>query len=101
MNELTILTKAMIEERKDIAMAIIGGFIAGIAGVCLFSLSGYLISQAVFAPPLYTLIVLTSLVKILGLLRAGSRYAERLYSHRATFSLLSRLRTSFLPSLFR
>lgn len=99
MNELAILTKAMIEERKDIAMAIIGGFLAGIAGVCLFSLSGYLISQTVFAPPLYTLIVLTSLVKILGLLRAGSRYAERLYSHRATFSLLSRLRTSFFAKL--
>lgn len=99
MKELAILTKAMIEERKDIAMAIIGGFIAGIAGVCLFSLSGYLISQTVFAPPLYTLIVLTSLVKILGLLRAGSRYAERLYSHRATFSLLSRLRTSFFAKL--
>lgn len=99
MNELAILTKVMIEERKDIAMAIIGGFLAGIAGVCLFSLSGYLISQTVFAPPLYTLIVLTSLVKILGLLRAGSRYAERLYSHRATFSLLSRLRTSFFAKL--
>ena len=39
MNELAILTKAMIEERKDIALAIIGGFIAGIAGVCLFHLA--------------------------------------------------------------
>jgi ATP-binding cassette, subfamily C, bacterial CydC len=99
MNELAILTKAMIQERKDIAIAIIGGFVAGIAGVCLFAASGYLISQTVFAPPLYTLIVLTSLVKILGLLRAASRYAERLYSHRATFSLLSRLRTSFFAKL--
>ncbi|MFB6367223.1 thiol reductant ABC exporter subunit CydC [Paenibacillus elgii] len=99
MNELAILTKAMIQERKDIAIAIIGGFIAGIAGVCLFAASGYLISQTVFAPPLYTLIVLTSLVKILGLLRAASRYAERLYSHRATFSLLSNLRTSFFAKL--
>ncbi|SCW76651.1 ATP-binding cassette, subfamily C, CydC [Paenibacillus tianmuensis] len=99
MNELAILTKAMIQERKDIAIAIIGGFIAGIAGVCLFATSGYLISQTVFAPPLYTLIVLTSLVKILGLLRAASRYAERLYSHQATFSLLSNLRTSFFAKL--
>ncbi len=99
MNELAILTKAMIQERKDIAIAMVGGFIAGIAGVSLFSASGYLISQTVFAPPLYTLIVLTSLVKILGLLRAASRYAERLYSHRATFSLLSRLRTSFFAKL--
>lgn len=100
MNELAVLSKAMIQERKDIILSILGGFIAGIAGVALFSASGYLISQTIFAPPLYTLIVLTSMVKLLGLLRAASRYGERLYSHRATFSMLSRLRTSFLPSLF-
>ncbi|WP_405152782.1 thiol reductant ABC exporter subunit CydC [Paenibacillus sp. FSL K6-0108] len=99
MNELAILSKAMLQERKDIILSILGGFIAGIAGVALFSASGYLISQTVFAPPLYTLIVLTSLVKLLGLLRAASRYGERLYSHRATFSMLSRLRTSFFARL--
>lgn len=99
MNELAILSKAMIQERRDIVFSILGGFIAGIAGVALFSASGYLISQTVFAPPLYTLIVLTSMVKLLGLLRAASRYGERLYSHRATFSMLSRLRTSFFAKL--
>ncbi|GGF90929.1 thiol reductant ABC exporter subunit CydC [Paenibacillus albidus] len=99
MNELAILSKAMMQERKDIVLSIVGGFIAGIAGVALFSASGYLISQTVFAPPLYTLIVLTSMVKLLGLLRAASRYGERLYSHRATFSMLSRLRTSFFAKL--
>ncbi|TVX93326.1 thiol reductant ABC exporter subunit CydC [Paenibacillus agilis] len=99
MNELAVLSKAMLQERKDIVLSILGGFIAGIAGVILFSTSGYLISQTVFAPPLYTLIVLTSLVKLLGLLRAASRYGERLYSHRATFSILSRLRTSFFAKL--
>lgn len=50
-------------------------------------------------PPLYTLIILTSMVKLLGLLRAASRYGERLYSHRATFSMLSRLRTAFFARL--
>ncbi|WP_106767422.1 thiol reductant ABC exporter subunit CydC [Paenibacillus faecalis] len=99
MNELTVLSKAMLQERKDIVFSILGGFIAGIAGVALFSASGYLISQTVFAPPLYTLIVLTSMVKLLGLLRAASRYGERLYSHRATFSMLSRLRTFFFAKL--
>ncbi|PQP81409.1 thiol reductant ABC exporter subunit CydC [Paenibacillus sp. PCH8] len=99
MKELAILSRAMIQERKDIILSIMGGFIAGIAGVALFSASGYVISQTVFAPPLYTLIVLTSLVKLLGLLRAASRYGERLYSHRATFSMLSRLRTSFFAKL--
>jgi len=99
MNELSILSKAMIQERKDILLSILGGFIAGIAGVILFSASGYLISQTVFEPPLYTLIVLTALVKLLGLLRAASRYGERLFSHRATFSILSRVRTSFFAKL--
>lgn len=99
MNELAILSKAMIQERKDILLSILGGFIAGIAGVALFSASGYLVSQTVFMPPLYTLIVLTSMVKLLGLLRAASRYGERLFSHRATFSMLSRLRTSFFAKL--
>jgi len=99
MSELTILMKAMIRERRDIALAIAGGFVAGIGGVSLFSASGYLISQTVFAPPLYTLIVLISIVKLLGLLRAASRYAERLFSHQATFSILSRLRTSFFAKL--
>ncbi|WP_042203923.1 thiol reductant ABC exporter subunit CydC [Paenibacillus camerounensis] len=99
MNELAILSKAMISERKDILLSILGGFIAGAAGVALFSASGYLISQTVFMPPLYTLIILTSLVKLLGLLRAASRYGERLYSHRATFSMLSRLRTAFFDKL--
>ncbi|ETT73273.1 cysteine ABC transporter permease/ATP-binding protein CydC [Paenibacillus sp. FSL R7-277] len=99
MNELAILSKAMIAERKDILLSILGGFIAGAAGVALFSASGYLISQTVFMPPLYTLIVLTALVKLLGLLRAASRYGERLYSHRATFSMLSRLRTDFFARL--
>ncbi|MEK3903817.1 MULTISPECIES: thiol reductant ABC exporter subunit CydC [unclassified Paenibacillus] len=99
MNELAILSKAMIAERKDILLSILGGFIAGAAGVALFSASGYLISQTVFMPPLYTLIVLTALVKLLGLLRAASRYGERLYSHRATFSMLSRLRTGFFTRL--
>lgn len=99
MGELKLLVRAMVRERSDIALAIVGGFVAGIAGVGLFSASGYLISRTVFAPPMYTLIVLASLVKILGLLRAVSRYGERLYSHRATFSLLSRLRTAFFAKL--
>ncbi|MEN1986311.1 thiol reductant ABC exporter subunit CydC [Paenibacillus hubeiensis] len=99
MSELAMLSKAMFQERKDIVISILGGFMAGIAGVALFSASGYLISQTVFEPPLYTLIILTSLVKLLGFLRSASRYGERLYTHRATFSILSRLRTSFFAKL--
>ncbi|GGO03116.1 thiol reductant ABC exporter subunit CydC [Saccharibacillus kuerlensis] len=99
MSEFSLFFRAMLKERKDILLSILGGFLAGIAGVVLFSASGYLIAKTVFVPPLYTLILLTSLVKILGLVRAASRYGERLFSHRATFSLLSRLRTDFFARL--
>ncbi len=99
MSELSIFARAMLQERKDILLSIIAGFLAGVAGVTLFSLSGYLISKTVFLPPLYTLILLAALVKLLGLARAASRYGERIYSHRATFSLLSRLRTMFFAKL--
>ncbi|QDH20438.1 thiol reductant ABC exporter subunit CydC [Saccharibacillus brassicae] len=99
MTERSLFARAMLKERKDILLSILGGFLAGIAGVVLFSASGYLIAKTVFVPPLYTLILLTSLVKLLGLARAASRYGERLFSHRATFSLLSRLRTDFFARL--
>ncbi|TBL69911.1 thiol reductant ABC exporter subunit CydC [Paenibacillus thalictri] len=99
MKELSLLSYALIRERKDIAIAIVVGFVAGAGGVSLFAGSSYLIAQTVFVPPLYTLIVLISVVKLLGLLRAFGRYAERLYSHRATFSILSRLRSSFFAKL--
>ncbi|MHA7963908.1 thiol reductant ABC exporter subunit CydC [Paenibacillus sp. CAU 1782] len=99
MSELAMLRKAMFRERRDIGLSIVCGFVAGVAGIGLFSASGYMISQTVFAPPLYTLIVLTSFVKLLGFVRAGSRYGERLFSHRATFSLLSTVRSGFFAKL--
>ncbi|MBY7142098.1 thiol reductant ABC exporter subunit CydC [Virgibacillus sp. NKC19-3] len=99
MRDLVIVIKLMMVEKKDILNSIIFGFIAGIAAVGLFSASGYLISKAAFAPPLYTLIILTSSVKLLGLLKAIARYAERYFSHRATFTILSNLRVSFFEKV--
>ncbi|QDI90933.1 thiol reductant ABC exporter subunit CydC [Salicibibacter halophilus] len=99
MRELSTVTKAVIHEKKDVLLSIIAGFITGITGVGLFAASGYLISHAALEPPLYALIILTSTVKLLGLVRALSRYAERYYSHRATFSVLSRLRVTFYQKL--
>lgn len=107
MKQLTMLTRFMFKEKKDIILSILAGFIAGMAAVGLFSASGYLISKAALQPPLYALIVLTSTVKLLGLTRALTRYAERYVSHRATFTILSNLRVAFFrklepiaPSLF-
>src|SRR5699024_10403757 len=99
MKDLTIIMKLMMIEKRDILLSIMFGFIAGIAGVGLFSASGYLISKAALLPPLHALIILTSTVKLLGFIRALSRYAERLFSHRATFTVLSNLRVSFFEKL--
>lgn len=99
MKNLSIVVKYMMIEKKDILLTMIFGFIAGIAGVGLFSASGYLISKAALAPPLHALIIVTSAVKLLGVTRALSRYGERLFSHRATFTTLSNLRVSFFEKL--
>ncbi|WP_053366305.1 thiol reductant ABC exporter subunit CydC [Bacillus sp. FJAT-27245] len=99
MKDLVHVTKLMLKEKRDILYSIIAGFIAGIAAVGLFAASGYLISKAALAPPLYALVILASTVKLLGFIRAMTRYVERYYSHRATFTILSNIRVSFFEKL--
>ncbi|MGF2617310.1 thiol reductant ABC exporter subunit CydC [Rossellomorea vietnamensis] len=99
MKDLMLVIKEVGRERKDILLSIFFGVLAGITAVGLFASSGYLISKAAFVPPLYALTVMIALLKLFGLARAGSRYGERLYSHRATFSILSNLRVDFFKRL--
>lgn len=99
MKDLSLIVKLTLMEKKDILLSILFGFITGIAAVGLFASSGYLISKAALAPPLYALILLTSSVKLLGFTRALSRYGEHYFSHRATFTMLSNLRVSFYEKL--
>ncbi|TYS19679.1 thiol reductant ABC exporter subunit CydC [Rossellomorea vietnamensis] len=99
MKDLMLVMKEVGRERKDILLSILFGVLAGITAVGLFASSGYLISKAAFVPPLYALTVMIALLKLFGLARAGSRYGERLYSHRATFSILSNLRVDFFKRL--
>ncbi|NRG33265.1 thiol reductant ABC exporter subunit CydC [Niallia circulans] len=99
MSALQKIMRLMLIEKKDISVAVVCGFIAGISSVGLFAASGYLISKSVLIPPFYTLIILTSTVKLLGLVKAGAKYGERLSSHRATFTILSNLRVAFFEKL--
>lgn len=99
MKDLMLVMKEVGRERKDILLSILFGVLAGITAVGLFASSGYLISKSAFVPPLYALTVMIALLKLFGLARAGSRYGERLYSHRATFSILSNLRVDFFKRL--
>ncbi len=99
MRDLLIVVREMVSEKKDILLSIMFGFLAGITAVALFASSGYLISKAALSLPVFALAILTAVVKLFGLARAASRYFERLYSHRATFTILSNMRVSFYEKL--
>ncbi len=88
-----------LRERRDITLAILCGFLAGLAGVALLASSGYLISQAALAAQMVILVALGACLKLFGLAAAVSRYGERLFSHRATFTMLGNLRVSFFGKL--
>ncbi|GIO21551.1 thiol reductant ABC exporter subunit CydC [Oceanobacillus sp. J11TS1] len=92
MKDIRLILKTMLKEKKDILFSISFGFLAGIAAVSLFAASGYLISKAAFAPPIYTLMILVASVKLLGITSAVSRYGERYFSHRGTFTILKNIR---------
>ncbi|KGP91732.1 ABC transporter ATP-binding protein [Pontibacillus chungwhensis BH030062] len=99
MNELRAVMKDMMVEKRDIYLSVLFGFLAGITAVALFASSGYLISKAALLPPIYTLSLMIAFLKIMGFARAFGRYLERLYSHRATFTMLSELRVNFYEKL--
>ncbi|MGI2328797.1 thiol reductant ABC exporter subunit CydC [Planococcus sp. YIM B11945] len=99
MSELKSILKLTLVEKKDVALAIFFGFIAGLAGVALLASSGYLISKASLTNQITTLVVMGACLKLFGFVSAISRYMERLYSHRATFTMLSNLRVSFFEKL--
>ncbi|RNA70480.1 thiol reductant ABC exporter subunit CydC [Alteribacter keqinensis] len=99
MKDLAVMFSLISKEKKDVLYSILFGFIAGVAAVALFASSGYLVSKAALAPPLYTLTMTIAFLKFISFLRAGSRYAERYFSHHATFTILSNLRVHFYNKL--
>src|SRR5689334_21205407 len=99
MRDLSSVLKLMLIEKKDIFYSIIFGFCAGIAAVGIFSASGYMISKSALESPVYAIVVMIALVKLFGFARALGRYAERYFSHRATFTMLSHLRVSFYEKI--
>lgn len=108
MKDAKPIIKLMLEEKKGVLLAAFLGFLAAGASVGLLASSGYLISSAALQPPLYTLTATIVMVRFFGLLRAGSRYGERYFSHKSTFTILSHIRTHYfdrvvanIPGMFR
>lgn len=99
MTELRSVIKLMFMERKDMYISIFFGIFAGLSTVAVFADSGYLVSKAALLPPLYILTIFVALLKLFTVIRAFARYAERYYSHKATFTILSNVRTYFFTKL--
>ena len=78
--------------RWRIALAILLGSIMIASSIALFGMAAYLIAAAALGPLLVFLSIPIYLVQVMGVVRAASRYTERLVSHNTTFRLLARLR---------
>ena len=73
-------------------LALLSGLLADGAAVVLLGASAWLITTAAFHPHLYMLAVAITGVRASGIGRAVFRYLDRYLSHRAVFTLLTRLR---------
>lgn len=86
-------------ESRRLALSVLLGWGAVLAGGGLLVTSGYLISRAAQRPEILELSVAIVLVRGFAIARALSRYGERLASHDAALRLLGRLRGTFYRRL--
>lgn len=87
------------EDKKDVLLAMAAGTISGLTAVALFAQSGFLISKAALMPPFYIILILTAFLKLFGVTKSISKYAERFISHRVTFRFMSSVRLHFFNRL--
>ncbi|WP_432370361.1 thiol reductant ABC exporter subunit CydC [Staphylococcus chromogenes] len=92
-------TSLNIKWNRDIVLAVILGSVGTMVALAMFFLSGYMITQSALGAPLFALMGLIVSVKLFGFTRAITRYYERLYSHRATFTMLRDVRVQFYKTL--
>ena len=93
MKTLRRLLTLLFAFRWLIALAILLGCIMVISNMLLLGMAAYLIAEAALMPLMVMLFLPTTIVRLMSLLRSGSRYAERLVSHNVTFRLLASLRS--------
>src|SRR6266478_9413109 len=76
-----------------VALGILLGCVTVASNMALLGMAAYLIAAAALAPLLILLMLPIYIVRFMGVLRAVSRYGERLVAHNVTFRLLAQLRT--------
>ncbi|TMB88891.1 MAG: thiol reductant ABC exporter subunit CydC [Chloroflexi bacterium] len=87
------LLKFLSPFRWQVALAIFLGCATIASNIALLGTAAYLIAAAAIVPFLVLLTLPIYIVRFMGVLRAVSRYAERLVAHNVTFRLLAKLRT--------
>jgi len=86
-------------EWRKLALSVLLGWGAVIAGLGLMATSGFLISRAAQRPQILALTGAITAVRGFALARALLRYLERLVSHDLALRVLARLRTGFYAAL--
>ena len=82
-----------------VGLAVLLGVATVASNVGLLAVAAYVISAAAIVPLLGYLVLPSYFVRLLGISRAGARYAERMVSHDLTFRLLANMRTWFYGRL--
>ncbi|MER2190720.1 MAG: thiol reductant ABC exporter subunit CydC [Solibacillus sp.] len=93
------LIQLIWHDKKDVLLALTAGTVSGLTAVALFAQSGLLISKAALMPPFYIILILTAFLKLFGVTKSASKYAERFLSHRVTFRFMSMMRMQFFRRL--
>jgi len=95
----TLLARALRPERAAVRAGMICAAVAVLTGVCLLGLSGWFITGAALAglggalaAQAYNYMLPSALIRLLAIVRTGSRYGERYYSHKAALNVLATVR---------
>jgi ATP-binding cassette subfamily C protein CydC len=93
------LIKLLAPFRWWIVLAVLLSFATVGSSVGLMAVSAYLISKAALTNQVTDLALAITGVRFFAITRAGFRYAERVFSHTATFRILTRLRVWFYQGI--
>ncbi|WP_376794117.1 thiol reductant ABC exporter subunit CydC [Thermogemmatispora sp.] len=78
----------------QVAVTVILGGVMILANMLLLSMASYLIAGAAIVTMIVLLSIPITIVRLMGLVRAATRYGERLLSHNVTFRLLAHVRVA-------
>lgn len=93
------LIKFMLPHWKLVTLGLLLAFLTMASNMGLLITAAYLLSWAALRPPILELMTLVAGVRFFGLSRAAFRYGERYVTHRATLTILERIRILLYNSL--